>query len=140
MWSTSVSVYVRCVMSSSGLTCRSCLAASAPARVWNVTNPTGCNDTHTEKFATDKYTYDIFHKRGTLDVRLDWVWVEERALGKIWFWCFVPKAHPCCDRSWDKGMSAFGEGIHTHRCGFAIFAGDLKQRTLVALERCKKEI
>lgn len=24
------------------LTCRSCLAASAPARVWNVTKPTGC--------------------------------------------------------------------------------------------------
>lgn len=25
-------------------TCKSCLAASAPARVWNVTNPTGWND------------------------------------------------------------------------------------------------
>jgi hypothetical protein len=28
-------------------TCRSCFAASAPARVLNVTNPTGCKQTHT---------------------------------------------------------------------------------------------
>jgi hypothetical protein len=29
-------------------TCKSCLAASAPARVLNVTNPTGCKQTHAQ--------------------------------------------------------------------------------------------
>lgn len=145
------------------LTCRSCLAASAPARVWNVTKPTGCKGKEQKHILSlrrscgwkvSNYFMPIMvavgllltraagcccsHKPSSSSAsirRLQW---RCSSTGKVHLKVGKVEAHTTTSGTVEGPLLCDIE--NTYRCGFAIFAGHLQQRSLVTLFELRRII
>lgn len=145
------------------LTCRSCLAASAPARVWNVTKPTGCKGKEQKHILSlrrscgwkvSNYFMPIMVAVGLLLTRAAGCFCSHKpssssasirtlqwrcsSTGKVHLKVGKVEAHTTTSGTVEGPLLCDIE--NTYRCGFAIFAGHLQQRSLVTLFELRRII